>query len=124
MLRSRLHPCLCSKLLSPLYLLSWHRGQFGLPHYLLLSKFIRRYPTVFHKSHVFDSGGTRVPCFELSSEALNLHHEELCVIRKCMMDLLERPRKLLMLTKDKTLPLQTTEQLKWDLGLSSDYIDS
>ncbi|XVF65493.1 hypothetical protein PTKIN_Ptkin09bG0254000 [Pterospermum kingtungense] len=29
-----------------------------------------------------------------------------------------------MLTKDKTLPLQTIDQLKWDLGLPYDYSDN
>ncbi|XVE81121.1 hypothetical protein DITRI_Ditri15bG0037100 [Diplodiscus trichospermus] len=108
----------------PIYRLSRHRGQLGLPHVLKLSTFFRRYPTIFHESHVFDSGGTRVPCFELTSEALNLYHEELCVIRECVTDFLDRLCKLLMLTKDRTLPLQTIDQLKWDLGLPYDYNDN
>ncbi|GMI78689.1 hypothetical protein like AT5G48040 [Hibiscus trionum] len=108
----------------PIYHLSRHRGQLGLPHDLKLSTFIRRYPTIFHESYVFDSAGTRVPCFELTLEALNLHHEELGVIRDNVMDLIDRLRKLLMLTKDRTLPLQTIDQLKWDLGLPYDYCDN
>ncbi|KAE8695555.1 protein ROOT PRIMORDIUM DEFECTIVE 1-like isoform X4 [Hibiscus syriacus] len=108
----------------PIYHLSRQRGQLGLPHDLKLSTFIRRYPTIFHESYVFDSAGTRVPCFELTLEALNLHYEELGIIRDSAMDLINRLRKLLMLTKDRTLPLQTIDQLKWDLGLPYDYCDS
>ncbi|KAK8681255.1 hypothetical protein V6N13_053660 [Hibiscus sabdariffa] len=108
----------------PIYHLSRHRGQLGLPHDLKLSTFIRRYPIIFHESYVFDSAGTRVPCFELTLEALNLHHEELDVIRDNVMDLIDRLRKLLMLTKGRTLPLQTIDQLKWDLGLPYDYCDN
>ncbi|KAE8685607.1 F-box protein CPR30 [Hibiscus syriacus] len=108
----------------PIYHLSRHRGQLGLPHDLKLSTFIRRYPTIFHESYVFDSAGTRVPCFELTLEALNLHHEELGIIRENVMDLINRLRKLLMLSKDRALPLQTIDQLKWDLGLPYDYCNS
>ncbi|XP_022761716.1 protein ROOT PRIMORDIUM DEFECTIVE 1-like isoform X1 [Durio zibethinus] len=108
----------------PIYQLSRHRGQLGLPHDLKLSTFIRRYPTIFDESYVFDSAGTRVPCFEMTPEALNLYHDKLGVIREGMMDLLDRLRKLLMLTKDRTLPLQTVDQLKWDLGLPYNYADS
>ncbi|KAK6266170.1 hypothetical protein QUC31_017007 [Theobroma cacao] len=85
----------------PIYHLTWHRGQLGLPHDLKLSTFMRRYPTTFHESYVFDSSGTRVPCFELTAEALNLYHEEDPSLR--------------------TLPLQTIDQLKWDMGLPYDY---
>ncbi|TYI93413.1 hypothetical protein E1A91_D02G134400v1 [Gossypium mustelinum] len=108
----------------PIYHLSRHRGQLGLPHDHKLSTFIRRYPTIFHESYVFDSAGTLVPCFELTLEALNLYHEELGVIRDNMIDLIDRLCKLLMLTKDRILPLQTIDQLKWDLGLPYFYIDN
>lgn len=105
----------------PIYHLSRNRGQLGLPHDLKLSTFVRRYPTVFHESHVFDSGGTRVPCFSLTPEALELHKEELNVVEQNQTDLVNRLRKLLMLTRDWILPLQTVDQLKWDMGLPYDY---
>ncbi|XVF37805.1 hypothetical protein REPUB_Repub20aG0042500 [Reevesia pubescens] len=41
-----------------------------------------------------------------------------------MMDLIDRLCILLMLTKDRTLLLQTVDQLKLDLGLPYDYSDS
>ena len=105
----------------PIYHLSHRRGQLGLPHDLKLSTFVRRYPSVFHESYVFDSGGTRVPCFGLAPEALELHGEELNVFEENQMDIINRLRKLLMLTREWTLPLQTIDQLKWDLGLPYDY---
>ncbi|XP_041001817.1 protein WHAT'S THIS FACTOR 9, mitochondrial [Juglans microcarpa x Juglans regia] len=115
MISSSPHSCV------PIYLLSRHRGQLGLPHDLKLSTFIRRYPTVFQESHNLDGGGTRVPCFGLTPEVLKLHQEELDIIEKNQVDLVNRLRKLLMLTRDRTLPLQTIDQLKWDLGLPNDY---
>ncbi|KAK9292179.1 hypothetical protein L1049_020139 [Liquidambar formosana] len=105
----------------PVYHLSRHQGQLGLPHDLKLSTFIRRYPTIFHEFHDLDSGGTLVPWFHLTPGALNLHQAELTILQKIQMDLLNRLRKLLMLTRYRILPLQTIDQLKWDLGLPYDY---
>nr|XP_048334190.1 protein WHAT'S THIS FACTOR 9, mitochondrial [Ziziphus jujuba var. spinosa]XP_048334192.1 protein WHAT'S THIS FACTOR 9, mitochondrial [Ziziphus jujuba var. spinosa] len=108
----------------PIHSLSRHRGQLGLPCDLKLSTFIRRYPSVFIESHILDTGGTRVPCFSLTCEALKLQQEELHILKHTQTDLLDRLRKLLMLTRNWTLPLQTIDQLKWDLGLPYDYHDS
>ncbi|GLU15111.1 hypothetical protein SLE2022_316350 [Rubroshorea leprosula] len=108
----------------PIYSLLQHRGQLGLPQNFKLSTFIRKYPTIFHESHVVDSGGTCVPCFELTPEALNLYHEQLIVLEQNLKELLDRLCKLLMLTKEMTLPLQTVDQLRWDMGLPYDYYDS
>lgn len=108
----------------PIYRLRLHRGQLGLARDLKLSTFIRRYPNIFSESHVLDSGGTRVPCFQLTSEALDLRREELGILQQNQIDLVERLCKLLMLTRDRTLPLQTIDQLRWDMGLPYDYFDS
>ena len=105
----------------PIYHLTCHRGQLGLPHDLKLSTFIRRYPNIFIESHFLDSGGTPVPCFSLSPEALKLHHEEVNILEKNQLELRDRLCRLLMLTRDRILPLQTIDQLKWDLGLPYDY---
>ncbi|KDP23135.1 hypothetical protein JCGZ_00461 [Jatropha curcas] len=108
----------------PIYRLTPHRGQLGLPQNVKLSTFIRKYPTIFLESHILDSGGTRVPCFQLTPEVLNIHQEELCVLEQNQMDTIGRLCKLLMLTRDRNLPLQTIDQLKWDMGLPYDYYDS
>ena len=108
----------------PIYRLSRHRGQLSLPHDIRLATFIRRFPNIFDEFHVLDSGGTRVPWFRLTPEARNLHQEELNALQENEMDILNRLKKLLMLTCDITLPLQTIDQLKWDLGLPYDYCDS
>ncbi|KAF3457409.1 hypothetical protein FNV43_RR02066 [Rhamnella rubrinervis] len=105
----------------PIYRLNRHRGQLGLPGDLRVSTLIRRYPSVFLESHVLDTRGSHVPCFSLTPEALKLRQEELHILKQTEIDLLDRLRKLLMLTHDLTLPLQTIDQLKWDLGLPYDY---
>ncbi|KAL5707669.1 hypothetical protein ACHQM5_018541 [Ranunculus cassubicifolius] len=87
----------------PIYHLSRHRRQLGLPEDL-------HYPSLVHEYPVNSKGGT-VPWFELTDEVVRLRREEFRV----------RLQKLLMLTKERVLPLQTIEQLKWDLGLPYDY---
>ncbi|XP_074273846.1 protein WHAT'S THIS FACTOR 9, mitochondrial [Silene latifolia] len=105
----------------PIYRLRLHRRQLGIPDELKLSTFIRRYPSVFQENYFLDSAGTPVPAFGLTAEASILRQEELNVLQQNQMDLVDRVRKLLMLVRHTTLPLQTIDQLKWDLGLPYDY---
>ncbi|XP_045824624.1 protein WHAT'S THIS FACTOR 9, mitochondrial [Trifolium pratense] len=105
----------------PIYRLSRHRGQLGLPDDLKLAAFIRRYPNIFVESSFLDSGGSPVPCFGLSREALKIHREEVDVLWENRFEFRDRLCRLLMLTRDWMLPLQTIDQLKWDLGLPYDY---
>ncbi|KAL1312047.1 hypothetical protein HN51_038682 [Arachis hypogaea] len=108
----------------PIYRLNPHRGQLGLPIDLKLSTFIRRYPTIFVESNFLDSGGTPVPSFGLSPQALKLHHKQVNILERDQLELRDRLCRLLMLTRDRILPLQTIDQLKWDLGLPNDYPSS
>ncbi|KAK4779321.1 hypothetical protein SAY86_006849 [Trapa natans] len=108
----------------PIYHLSRCRGQLGLPEDLKISTVIRRYPNIFSEYHALDSGGTPVPWLELTSRAIRLHEEELAIFYSYHLDILSRLQKLLMLTRDRVLPLQTLDQLKWDLGLPYNYEES
>ncbi|XP_010557778.1 PREDICTED: protein ROOT PRIMORDIUM DEFECTIVE 1 [Tarenaya hassleriana] len=108
----------------PVFHLNRHRGQLVLPEDLKLASFIRRYPNIFVEYDYRDSAGTRVPTFGLTPEARDLYHEEVNVLRLNQEDILERLCKLLMLTSERTLPLHSIDQLKWDLGLPYDYQDS
>ncbi|XP_073308794.1 protein WHAT'S THIS FACTOR 9, mitochondrial, partial [Primulina huaijiensis] len=112
------HPDCCL----PIHILAKHRGQLGLPYDLKLATFIRRYPNIFQELYVPDSRGTPVPWYMLTPEALNVYKQEMHLIyEECYVDVLQRLQKLLMLTKGRSLPLQTIEQLRWDLGLPYDY---
>ncbi|KAL4563360.1 hypothetical protein LXL04_027401 [Taraxacum kok-saghyz] len=109
----------------PIYRLSGRRrGQLGLPEYLKVSTFMRKYPNIFSEFHLPDTGGTLVPWFRLSPHAIELHQESMAVFNQNQRDFLDRITKLLLLTKNTILPLQTIDQLKWDLGLPHDYLDS
>ncbi|XP_071700040.1 protein WHAT'S THIS FACTOR 9, mitochondrial-like [Rutidosis leptorrhynchoides] len=109
----------------PIYRLSGrHRGQLGLPQTLKVSTFLRKYPNIFDEFHVPDTGGTLVPWFRLTPDAITLNQEAVEVFREYEKDVLDRVCKLLVLSNDKMLPLATIDQLKWDLGLPYDYVES
>ncbi|PIA53105.1 hypothetical protein AQUCO_00900016v1 [Aquilegia coerulea] len=105
----------------PIYHLSSIRPHLGLPQLLKLSTFLRRYPTLFHEYPLPNVNGGTVPCFQLTNQALHLHHQELHILHNSESDLVHRLQKLLMLTHDRTLPLQTIDQFKWDMGLPYHY---
>ncbi|CAM8992645.1 unnamed protein product [Rhodiola kirilowii] len=106
------------------YHLARKRRQIGLPYELKLSTFVRRYPSVFEEFYALDSGGTPVPWYQLTNEARCLYREEVEILKRDERDIVDRLCKLLMLTRDKILPLQTIDQLKWDLGLPYQYHES
>ncbi|CAF2089752.1 unnamed protein product [Brassica rapa] len=106
---------------APIFHLNTHRGHLGLPQELKLAAFIRRYPNIFVEHCCRDGGGTRVPCFGLTSEAIELYSEEVNVVRVNEEDVVSRLCKLLMLTSERTLPLHSVDHLRWDLGLPYDY---
>ncbi|VFQ60600.1 unnamed protein product [Cuscuta campestris] len=105
----------------PIYHLRRHRGQLGLPLDLKLSTFLRRYPNIFEEFYRRDSAGTPVPCYRLTPPALEVHQEEIEIRKECQTDIVNRLKKLLMLTKERMLPIQTLDQLMWDMGLPNDY---
>ncbi|KAL8063791.1 hypothetical protein ABFX02_01G049400 [Erythranthe guttata] len=106
----------------PVYYLTRYRGQLGLPPDLKVSTFVRRYPNIFHEFYCPDSSGTPVPWYKLTPEVLEVYHQEMrCVYEDCNADILNRLQKLLMLTKERLLPLHTIDQLRWDLGLPYGY---
>ncbi|RWR92271.1 Plant organelle RNA recognition domain-containing protein [Cinnamomum micranthum f. kanehirae] len=101
----------------PIYTLSrrWRPLDLG---ELKVSTFIRQYPTLFQE---LTRKNSDLLCFQLTEVALKLHQEELQILQQHEMDLILRLRKLLMITVERTLPLQTIDQLKWDMGLPHDY---
>ncbi|KAL6009898.1 hypothetical protein ACLOJK_000329 [Asimina triloba] len=103
----------------PIHKLNRRRRQLGLSH-IRVSAFIRQYPNIFRESH--DANGA--PLFQLSQEALKLHQEEQKILQQHKADLVQKLCKLLMITADRALPLQTIDQLRWDMGLPHDYQQS
>nr|GEX29452.1 protein root primordium defective 1 [Tanacetum cinerariifolium] len=107
----------------PIYkLCGRHRGQLGIPKSVKVSTFLRKYPNLFDEFSVKDSGGTLVPWFSLSLEAVRLNNEANAFFRENGSEFCDKVCKLLMMSKGMVLPLETLDQLKWDLGLPYDYV--
>ncbi|KAI8562030.1 hypothetical protein RHMOL_Rhmol03G0003500 [Rhododendron molle] len=82
-------------------------------------RFIRRYPTLFE-----EFPHPRYPslsCFRLTKFGTTLHNQEQSLHQTHEADTVQRLSRVLMMTKNKMLPLQSIHPLKWDLGLPDDF---
>ncbi|KAK6126840.1 hypothetical protein DH2020_039401 [Rehmannia glutinosa] len=82
-------------------------------------RFIRRYPSLFeeypHPKY------PSLACFKLTQLGKMMQEMEMRVFEECEGDIVERLCRVLMMTKNKMLPLQSLHPLKWDLGLPDDF---
>ncbi|XP_073287468.1 protein WHAT'S THIS FACTOR 9, mitochondrial [Primulina huaijiensis] len=82
-------------------------------------RFVRRYPTLFEEfAH---PKYPSLPCFKLTQLGQRMHDWEIRVFNESEDDIVERLCRLLMMTRNKMLPLQAIHPLKWDLGLPDDF---
>ncbi|KAM1184688.1 hypothetical protein ACFX13_014373 [Malus domestica] len=82
-------------------------------------RFLRRYPTLFQEFP--HARYANLPCFKLTDTALLLDSQEQSIHKTHESDTVERLCRVLMMTKSKTLPLQSLYPLKWDLGLPDGF---
>lgn len=87
-------------------------------HHSEVSTFMRRFPSVFYETFSSRTGG---PWFALTNAACLLRQRELRLLCQMESDLVDRLRRLLMMSVDRALPLGTIDQLRWDMGLPSCY---
>ncbi|KAG9133736.1 hypothetical protein Leryth_018433 [Lithospermum erythrorhizon] len=82
-------------------------------------RFVRRYPTLFEEypHPKYPSLG----CFKLTHIGKMLHEQELKVFEECEDDVVDRLCRVVMMTRNKVVPLQSLHPLKWDLGLPDDF---
>ncbi|KAK4394588.1 protein WHAT'S THIS FACTOR 9, mitochondrial [Sesamum angolense] len=93
---------------------------FSLPRFSLASLQTSESPLLFAGTQIFSKN--HVPWYKLTPEALDVYNQEMrFVYEDCYVDIFNRLQKLLMLTKERLLPLQTIDQLRWYLGLPYDY---
>ncbi|KAL3841179.1 hypothetical protein ACJIZ3_025770 [Penstemon smallii] len=82
-------------------------------------RFMRRYPTLFeeypHPKY------PSLECFKLTQLGKMLQEREMRVFQECEGDIVERLCRVLMMTRNRMLPLQSLHPLKWDLGLPDDF---
>mgnify|MGYP002775722440 CR=1 FL=1 len=101
----------------PLRHLYSHRRKLGFTDRHKLSSVIMKYPRVFQ---VFEEGSQQI-YFGLSEEAERLFLEENRLKEEQEGILVEKIRKLLMMSVDKTLLLYKISHLRKDLGLPDDF---
>uniref|UniRef100_A0A0A0KRP2 PORR domain-containing protein n=1 Tax=Cucumis sativus TaxID=3659 RepID=A0A0A0KRP2_CUCSA len=85
---------------------------------------IRKYPSIFEE---FLPGGIGIqPHVKLTSKVLELDAEEQLTYQTstCRQQAADRLVKLLMLSRVHKVPVSIIDQLKWDLGLPKDYVES
>lgn len=85
---------------------------------------IRKYPSIFEE---FLPGGIGIqPHVRLTSKVLELDAEEQLTYQSetCRQEAADRLVRLLMLSRVHKIPVTIIDQLKWDLGLPKDYVQS
>ncbi|XP_078429919.1 ubiquitin carboxyl-terminal hydrolase family protein [Wolffia australiana] len=83
-------------------------------------RFLRRYPSLFlelpHPSY------PSLPTFSLSPAAALLHRRELAAHAAAAPAAASRLARLLLLSRSRSLPLSALLPLRWDLGLTPDFL--
>ncbi|KAJ7971404.1 protein ROOT PRIMORDIUM DEFECTIVE 1 [Quillaja saponaria] len=82
-------------------------------------RFMRRYPTLFHEFP--HPRWPSLPCFRLTDTALLLDAQEQSIHQTRENDTVQRLCRVLMMTKTRSVPLQSLHPLKWDLGLPDGF---
>ncbi|KAI3902055.1 hypothetical protein MKW98_013729 [Papaver atlanticum] len=82
-------------------------------------RFMRRYPTIFDEFP--HTRWPSLPCFRLTDTAHILDSQEQNIHQTHEANTVERLSRLLMMLKTRTIPFQSLQPLKWDLGLADDF---
>ncbi|KMZ70491.1 Ubiquitin carboxyl-terminal hydrolase family protein [Zostera marina] len=83
-----------------------------------VAAFFRKYPSFFKE---FTGPHHDLPWFALTPEAEALDLEERAIFEDRSVELFDRLRRLIMMTKEKRLPLQIIHGMQWYLGLPEDF---
>lgn len=84
-----------------------------------LIAFLKRYPSVFRVHETAEFG--KLPWFQFTPEAEAVFDEELAIRKGMDAEVVIKLRKLLMMSRDKTLALSKIVHLGRDLGLPDDF---
>ncbi|XP_050370473.1 protein WHAT'S THIS FACTOR 9, mitochondrial [Argentina anserina] len=91
---------------------------FALDVPMKVAKFMRKYPSIFEEF----AGEYNHPWFRLTPEATEIDGEEKRVYENCREDLRDRLKKLILMSKEKVLPLKIIQGMEWYLGLPDDFL--
>ncbi|XP_008778059.3 protein WHAT'S THIS FACTOR 9, mitochondrial [Phoenix dactylifera] len=84
-----------------------------------VASFLRRYPAVFQE---FTGPKYNLPWFKLTEEAAELDREERDVYETRRMEIVDRLRRLILMSRERRLPLRIVQGMLWYLGLPEDFL--
>ncbi|KAM0939547.1 putative plant organelle RNA recognition domain-containing protein [Dioscorea sansibarensis] len=84
-----------------------------------VASFLRKHPAVFEE---FVGPKYNLPWFKLTQEAIDLDLEETSVFEACRLKIVDRLRRLVLMSREKVLPLRIVQGMLWYLGLPEDYL--
>ncbi|XP_020573358.1 protein ROOT PRIMORDIUM DEFECTIVE 1 [Phalaenopsis equestris] len=84
-----------------------------------VASFLRRYPAVFEE---FTGPEYNLPWFRLTREAFDIDLKERDVYLRRRMEIVGRLRRLILMSREKMLPLRIVQGMLWYLGLSEDFL--
>lgn len=84
-----------------------------------VAKFMRRYPSVFEE---FVGPQYNLPWFRLTPKAIEIDVEEKAIYEDYKLDLQLRLKKLILMTREKRLPLRIIQGVQWYLGLPDGFL--
>lgn len=84
-----------------------------------VASFLRRYPAVFEE---FAGPKYNIPWFKLTEEAVELDRKEREVYETRRMEIVDRLRRLILMSRGRRLPLRIVQGMLWYLGLPEDFL--
>lgn len=84
-----------------------------------VASFLRKHPAIFQE---FVGPKYNLPWFKLTQEAIDLDLEESSVFEACWPKIVDRLRRLVLMSREKVLPLRIVQGMLWFLGLPEDYL--
>ncbi|KAJ0977350.1 hypothetical protein J5N97_012824 [Dioscorea zingiberensis] len=86
-----------------------------------VASFLRKHPAVFQE---FVGPQYNLPWFKLTQEAIDTHREERLVFEAHGPEIVDRLRRLVLMSRGKVLPLRMAQGMLWYLGLPEDYLQN
>lgn len=80
---------------------------------------MRKYPSVFEE---FVGPQYNLPWFRLTQDVIELNELEILVYDKRRLEIVQRLRRLILMSREKMLPLKIVQGMLWYLGLPEDFL--
>ncbi|GLT66811.1 hypothetical protein SLA2020_391580 [Shorea laevis] len=93
--------------------------EFDIP--IKVARFLRQYPSIFEE---FTGPEHNLPWFRLTPEAIEIDREEKRVYEECRVDLRDRLKRFILMSRGKVLPLKIIQGMQWCLGLPAGFLQN